>query len=232
MLQVNHINRKRNGILRLILQRLPIPHAGDRVTFMGNTGEGKTETAIALIRTQPNVVILNTKHDPIFEERNCIDNVITKDNRIFGIRGGRFDFRPTDDWLENPEPKEQFFKWALQAGNRVIYIDEFGDICPNAQRYPFFFQKAVKQGRWKDLGIWGSAQEPIRVPSFAFGQSQYRVLFYLGWQPHRKAAEQWFQQNIDWEQIPERSHKFYLKTPAGFYGPQPKLDLRSLETVA
>lgn len=220
----------------MILETLPVPRPGDRVTFMGNTGEGKTVTACALLLTQRNAIVLNTKHDPIFAEgdskiglKSCVDEIITRDAQVFGLRGGRFDFRPSDHWLQSPEEKDRFFWWALKAGNRVIYIDEFNDVAPSATNYPYFFQKAVKQGRWKKLGIWGSAQEPIRVPSFAFGQSQYRILYFLGWDPHRKAAEAWFQCNIDWSEISERSHKFFLKTPEGLFGPQPPLAFKELE---
>lgn len=217
----------------MILKTLPVPRAGDRVTFMGNTGEGKSLLACSLIQAQPHVIIVNTKHDPTFATgapklglAPVVDSIITRDNQIYHVAGGRYDFRPSDEWMRNTEEKDRFFAWALSAGNRVIYIDEFNDICPSAQVYPYQFQKCIKQGRWKGLGIWGSAQEPIRVPSFCFGQSQYRILFYLGWQPHRKSAEEWFQSNIDWSLIPERSHKFLVKTPEGVFGPQPKLSFR------
>jgi hypothetical protein len=206
---------------------------------MGNTGEGKTIVACSLIQAQKNVIIINTKHDPVFAEGDrrigllpSVDSVVTRDNQIFHVQGGRYDYRPSDDFLRNPEAKDRFFAWALAAGNRVIYIDEFNDICPSAQVYPYYFQKAIKQGRWKGLGIWGSAQEPIRVPSFCFGQSQYRILFYLGWQPHRKTAEEWFQSDIDWSLIPERSHKFLVKTTSGVFGPQGKLNFRKVKIAS
>lgn len=204
----------------MILPALPAPKPGDRVTFMGNTGEGKTVLAGALLLSQPDVVIVNTKHDPFFSRIGTpID-----DREIYSIETGRFDFRPSDDWLRNPSKIEQFFHWAIDAGNRVIYVDEFNDICPSAQNYPFYLQKCVKQGRWRRLGIWGSSQEPVRVPSFCFGQSQHKYLFYLGWDPHRKSAEAWFQRPIDWSMIPERSHRFFYQNPVGTFGPQPKLD--------
>lgn len=216
----------------MILKTLPVPKPGDRAAFIGNTGEGKSVVAQVLLLSQRNVIVLNTKHDPVFAEgdakinlKPCCEQVITRDEQIYYIKGGRFDFRPSDSWLQSPEEKDRFFKWALDAGNRVIYVDEVNDICPSAQDYPYQFQKAIKQGRWKKLGIWCSAQELVRVPSFSFGQAQYIVMFYLGLAAYRKKAAEWFQTDIDWSMIKERSHRFYLKTPVGLYGPQPKLTL-------
>lgn len=203
------------------LDALPAPNPGDRVTFMGNTGEGKTWLAKELLLSQPDVIVINTKHDPDFES---VGHTIDSDSRIFNVGEGRYDWRPSDAWQQDREKQNQFFLWALKAGDRVIYIDEFNDICPSAQTYPWGLQKLVKQGRWKRVGLWGSAQEPVRVPSFCFGQSQHRYLFYLGWDPHRKAAEEWFQMGgksnpLPWDMIPERSHEFLLKTTAGVFGP-------------
>src|SRR5215469_13270814 len=198
---------------------------------MGNTGEGKTAAAIALLRAVPNAIIVNTQHNPYF--RGLVDpkrGTIRDDEQIFRVRGGRFDYQPSDAFAKDERVADRFFEWAFRAGHRVIYIDEFNDVCPNAASWPYGLQKCIKQGRWKHLGIWGSAQEPIRVPSFCFAQAQHRYLFYLGWPPHRKFAEAWFQQSVPWELIPERSHKFLLKTPAGVFGPQPPI--KSLSNTA
>lgn len=203
-----------------ILRQLPNPGTSNRVAFMGNTGEGKTILAASLLLSVPNAIVVNTKHDPLFED---IGETISNDERIFRVTKGRFDYRPSDSFLRDMDKRERFFAWAFKAGNRVIYIDELNDICPNAQRYPFMLQKCIKQGRWKNLGIWVTAQEPIRAPSFCFSQAQQRYLFYLGWDSHRKLAEEWFETDIDWSLIPERSHKFLLKTPEGIFGPQPPL---------
>jgi hypothetical protein len=201
---------------------------------MGNTGEGKTVVASALFDAVDDGIVINSKHDPLFE-RLC-DRTIRHDDLILKVRGGRFNYEPSDGF-NGLDPhgglklafklRNRFFAWALAAGHRVIYIDEFNDICPSASLFPLQFQKAIKQGRWRELSIWGSAQEPIRVPSFAFGQSKHRYLFYLGWPSHRRLAEEWYQRPIAWDRIPEGSHKFYIKTPSGVYGPQPRLQLPS-----
>jgi hypothetical protein len=215
-----------------ILPQLGVPRPGEHAAFMGNTGEGKTAVACVLFDAVDHGIVINSKHDPLFA--GLCDRTIRDDARIFKLRGGRFNYEPSDAF-NGLDPhggldlafklRNRFFAWALEAGHRVIYIDEFNDICPTASRFPLQFQKAVKQGRWKQLSIWGSAQEPIRVPSFAFGQSKHRYLFFLGWPSHRRLAEEWYQRPISWDRIPEGSHKFYVKTPHGVYGPQPRLKL-------
>lgn len=207
-----------------VLHRLPAPKLGEHVSFMGNTGEGKTLLAVGLLMDPhyPNYIILNTKHDDFFSR---FGETVKKDDDIFKVTTGGYDYRPSDLFLQSMAHKERFFDWALRAGNRRIYCDEVNDICPSAQRYPFMFQKAIKQGRWKKLSMFITAQEIIRAPSFCFSQTQHRYLWFLGWPIHRRLAESWFEQEIPWDLIPERSHKFLLKTPAGVYGPQPPVNI-------
>lgn len=211
-----------------VLHRLPSPRLGEHVSFMGNTGEGKTMVATGLLldAKYPNYIILNTKHDSFFES---FGDTIKNDNDIFKIVEGGYNYQPSDTFLQSMAHKERFFKWCLDAGNRRIYVDEINDICPSAQKYPFMFQKCIKQGRWKKLSMFLTAQEIIRAPSFCFSQTQHRYLWYLGWPLHRRLAESWFEQNIPWELIPERSHRFLLKTPSGIYGPQPPINITKLE---
>jgi hypothetical protein len=221
-----------------ILDELELPLPGQHASFMGNSGEGKTAVACVLFDAVDHGIVINSKHDPLFA-RLC-DRTIRNDGAILKVRGGRYNYEPSDAFngvQRGLDPaaalrlafqlRNRFFDWALTKGHRVIYIDEFNEICPSASLYPLQFQKAVKQGRWRELSIWGSAQEPIRVPSFAFGQSKHRYLFYLGWPSHRRLAEEWYQRPIQWDRIPEGSHKFYVKTPSGVYGPQPRIKLPS-----
>ena len=214
-----------------VLDELVLPDPGQHAAFMGNSGEGKTVAASVLFDAIDDGIIVNTKRDPMFA-RLC-DRTIRNDGAILRVRGGRFNYEPSDAFNGDTDAglplafklRDRFFAWALARGHRVVYIDEFNDICPSASRYPVQFQKAIKQGRWKRLSIWGSAQEPIRVPSFVFGQAKHRYLFFLGWPPHRKLAEQWFERPVPWDLIPEGSNKFFVKTPSGVFGPQPRIRL-------
>lgn len=215
-----------------VLEKLELPEPGEHLALMGNTGEGKSVTGCVLFDAIDDGIIINSKHDPVFA--NLCDRTIRDDRRILRVRAGRFNYEPSDAFngLDKRggiklalQLRDRFFAKQLDIGHRVIYIDEFNEICPNASVYPLQFQKAIKQGRWRELSIWGSAQEPIRVPSFAFGQARHRYLFFLGWPSHRRLAEEWFQRRIPWERIPEQSHQFYVKTPRGVFGPQPRVSI-------
>lgn len=221
--------RSHNGTQ--VLGALELPEDGEHLSLMGNTGEGKSAVAMALFQSLPHAIVINSKHDPKFA-RIC-DKTIRNDRDILRVEGGRYNYEPSDAFngtapggLKVALPlRERFFAWAFKAGDRTIYIDEFNDICPSASIFPLQFQKAIKQGRSRRLSIWGSAQEPIRVPSFTFGQSKHRYLFFLGWPPHRRIAEAWYERPIEWSAIPEGSHRFYVKLPRGVYGPQPRVHL-------
>ena len=220
---------------REVLAELELPEYGEHLAIMGNTGEGKSKVAAVLFDSVRHGIVINSKHDPQFER--ITDKTIRSDRQIMNVRGGRYNYEPSDAfngivgkdraeaWKIACPLRDRFFAWALAAGHRVIYIDEYNEICPNASVYPLQFQKAVKQGRWRELSIWGSAQEPIRVPSFCFGQAKHKYLFFLGWPPHRRLAEEWYQQPIAWDSIPEGSHRFYVKNPRGVFGPQPRVSL-------
>jgi hypothetical protein len=225
----------------MILEQLASPKPGEHCAFMGNTGEGKTVCAVVLLLAQPNVIVLNTSHHPIFSEGEwigsgptrwflppCTDEVIKDDERIFKYKGGRVDYRPSDKFINLRAYQERFFAWFLNGkGQRVVYIDEVVDICESAKVYPWNLMKLMKRGRYKKAGLWVSTQEPVRAPAFLFGQAQNKYVYYLGWGPYRKLAEEWLQQPIPWEDIPERSHKFFVKTPKGFYGPQNPIGKRN-----
>jgi hypothetical protein len=204
-----------------VLTQLPTPAVGDRVAFMGNSGEGKTELLLRLLASVPNAILLNTKGDPALAK---IGPTVGRDEDIYKYTSGRVNYVPSDDWAHSMAHKDRFFHWALNHAKRnaialVLAVDEVNDICPSAQLYPRGFQKAIKQGRFLGVGVWCGSQEPVRAPSFSFGQSQHRYLFFLGWASHRKVAEAWFETDIPWDAMGERSHKFLLKTPRGIFGP-------------
>jgi hypothetical protein len=212
------------------LPELIQPKPGDRVTAMGNSGEGKSEILRKLFRAQLNGIVLNTKRSAMYDGKEYGIHVSDTEKLMREYNLGRYVLTPEfdDEWWDKMENRERFFKWAMrwQYVNQKenpdglwILVDEVTDICPSAQVYPRSFQKAIKQGREFGLGFMVGTQEPVRSPSFAFGQSQHRYVFFIGWDAHRKVAQDWYENKIPWELMPERSHKFLYKGPTGVYGP-------------
>lgn len=215
-------------MLKPPLAQLPMPKLGERVSFIGNTGEGKSVVASALLSCVKHGIILNTKGDPFFKQFGPTISGKNADEKIMRVTEGMYNYIPSDAWKHSKAMKDRFFAWLLAAGNRVCYVDEWDDVVDNSQNCPQMVKKCIRQGRWKHLSIWGASQEWAYVPRFCFSQSQWIYIFYTGNPDHRVLASRWVQAEIPWEAIPEFSHKFLIKSPSGVYGPQPRLNITSL----
>lgn len=212
-------------MLRPDLQQLIIPRYGQRVAALGNSGEGKTQLLRELFLGVEDGIFVDTKHD---EDNADLGRVVTGD-KIYSAEHGRYVWKTPKEFVFDADAKEKFFGWALEAGHRVILVDEYGDICESAQQYPRNLRLCIMRGRSRELSIWGTTQEPLRVPSFLFGQAQHFYCFYLGHPDHRKAAEKYMEGvKIPWEAMPSAidvgnnsklAHRFVYRGPGGIYGP-------------
>lgn len=192
---------------------------------LGNSGEGKTQVLRELFLGIEDGIFIDTKHD---EDHSDLGRIV-KDDKIYSIDHGRYVWQTPRSFHKYDEEKERFFGWALEAGHRVILCDELGDICESANKYPYNLRLCVMRGRSRELSIWGTTQEPLRVPSFLFGQAQHFYVFHLGHPDHRKMAENFLEKAaIPWEQLPSAvdvgtehptAHRFIYKGPGGIYGP-------------
>ena len=199
---------------------LPLPAPGERLFTLGNTGTGKTVLTRALFSRVTHGIALDTKHDESWDD---VGEVIRGD-KIYRVGGGRYVWKVPESFLFDESEREKFFAWALLAGHRTIYIDEFGDVCESAVRFPRSLKLCVMRGRSRKLGIWGTTQEPVRVPPWLFGQAQHRYVFALGHPAQRKLAEEFFEAKIPWTEMPEppsaNAHRFMYKGPGtGAVGP-------------
>lgn len=212
------------------MKELVVPGRGERMFALGNSGTGKSVLTRALFRAVRNGIAIDTKHD---ESWNGVAEVIEGD-RIFSVGKGAYVWKTPESFLFDEEERNRFFKWALEAGNRTIYIDEFGDVCENAQSFPRYLKLCVMRGRSRGVGIWGTTQEPMRVPPWLFGQAQHRYCFALGHPTQKKLADEFFEAKLPWESMPEPSpytkandtaYRFVYKGPGtGLIGPM-KMEL-------
>lgn len=211
-----------------MLDTLPSPLPGERLVILGNSGQGKSVLAKNLVMAEPNVIVVDTKHDEDWSDVGEIKH----GEEIYGVGEGRYVWKTPNAFTDDERHAERFFSWALTAGNRVIYIDEYGDVCPGALTYPLALRRCIMRGRSRKLSIWGTTQEPIRCPSFLIGQAQHLYVFATGHPTQRKTIDQVFEQPVPWQELrlctltgirhsPKEcgGHQFLYKGPYGIYGP-------------
>lgn len=211
------------------MDELRVPRQGERLWGLGNSGTGKTTTINSIFKAIDHGIFIDTKQneDSASLVWNNPKRVIEGD-AIYDIGPGRYVWRPDKTFPFNEREQERFFTWALEVGNRVIYIDEFGDVTFSANQYPRALRMCVTRGRSARLSIWGTTQEPIRVPSFLFGQAEHRYVFFLGHPEQQKLASQYLGEKVDFSTIPEQyddlgnrlGSPFYYRDPQGIlHGP-------------
>jgi energy-coupling factor transporter ATP-binding protein EcfA2 len=166
---------------------------GERVSFIGPSGSGKTEVAKALLRTQKNAIVLDTKRVEHWED---IGETLGPQD-IYRVRAGRYVYRVEPAFLTNPEHAEKFFAWALSAGNRAIYVDEQVDV-PNSDA-----QKVLAvQGRASGVGLWVATQRPHGVPLYTLSECNHQFIFRLRLKRDRERVEEATAgAPIDWDSL-------------------------------
>jgi hypothetical protein len=213
-------------VLKPDLPRLIVPRYGERVAALGNSGEGKTQLLRQLFLAIEDGIFVDTKHD---EPNSDLGLTISGNKKIYEIDAGRYVWRAPESFVFDEDERERFYRWCLKAGRRVILIDEFADSCPSAQSYPRALKMCVMRGRSRKLSIWGTTQEPLRVPPFLFGQAQHLYCFHLGHPRQRDLAQEFFEdQRIPWQEMPSHlevghrsplAHRFIYRGTGGIFGP-------------
>lgn len=166
---------------------------GDRASFLGPSGSGKTEVAKALLVAQRNAIVIDTKRS---EEWDDVGEVIGSRD-IFRVRAGRFVYRVDSDFLVDKDQPERFFRWALAAGNRVIYIDEQLDIPATTGQ-----KILATQGRAAGVGLWVATQRPHGVPLYLLSEANHQFIFRLRLKRDRERIEETTAgAPIDWDTL-------------------------------
>lgn len=201
---------------------IPVPPTADRAIFFGNTREGKSQLVKAILRAKKHVIVIDTKQR---EDWGDVGEYVDG-KKIYDVGEGRYIWRPdielSDDDLE--EEFNTFFRWVMEQGNRVIFVDEIVDVARSAQKFPRAYRRATKTGAAAGLGIWGSTQEPRGIPLWTVGQADYLFTFHVGLPEYRQRIDQIFEMPVPWNALPTRSYQFVWKDRDGLHGPT-KLDL-------
>jgi energy-coupling factor transporter ATP-binding protein EcfA2 len=191
---------------------------GERVSFIGPSGSGKTEVAKALLRTQRNAIVLDTKR---VEKWGDVGEVL--DGRdIYRIRAGRYVYRVDPNFLVDEDHAELFFRWALKAGNRVVYVDEQLDV-PNCSGEKIL----ATQGRASGVGLWVATQRPHGVPLYTLSECNHQFIFKLRLKRDRERVEEATAgAAIPWDAL-ERDHTFCYVDGRGAVSEPARLNLEN-----
>lgn len=193
----------------------------------GNTEEGKSTLARALILAKPHVIFVDTKQSRLEEAQLATIGPFVYGEDYTNLGPGRFVWRPPIEYVDDMAMRERFFRWALENGNRVIFLDEIIDHAESATRFPRWLRLCVQRGRSNNLGIWGTTQQPRGIPTWFTAQAQFIFTFHVGLPEYRDRIDEVFEQDVPWSKITLKSHRFVWKDSSGMHGPY-TLDMAAL----
>lgn len=147
-----------------------VARSDQRVGFIGQTRMGKTELALALLKHQERVIIIDSKGRVNIPGFFLTDNPIAalmEDHVIYRPLGGR---PPADWWAEAVQTLHE-------RGGGVIYVDEMAFIV-DSNRIDKGLGDAFRLGGELGVGIWFAAQETTSIHNTTLRQAEMLCLFY------------------------------------------------------
>lgn len=140
-----------------------------RVGCLGRTGVGKTFLMEKLLRRQPRVIVVDSKHRVRFSGYH-----LTDDPRAALIHPLTI-YRPGEEGIP-----AWFWMAAMdtlhEAGGGVIYVDEMAEVT-TANSAPKGLLTVLRLGREIGVSIWWAAQEATAVHNTVLRQSDVLLLF-------------------------------------------------------
>lgn len=167
---------------------------GDRFAFVGATGTGKSFNATAFLQsiTEIPYIIVDTKGSATLERYGW--RVITDLAELKTI--GQNPHAPNEkvifrtDVFDSDEVKVQaveiICRYAYLRQNIGVYIDEFGEVCPNAAVYPKSTRGIATRGREKVVPLAVGTQRPTGVPLFSISEANHYVIGFLSLEQDKK----------------------------------------------
>ncbi len=198
--------------------KLPTIRAGERVFIVGASGSGKTIVAKVLMSMKRNVMIVDTKK----VERWDGVALRISERKLGEVQSGRFYWPTSRAFIVDGRVQDAIFEAWLDAGHRVVYVDEAYDLIPGIG-----IKLVATQGRAHKLGLWVSTQRPSHIPLFLISEAQHFFVFYLRLKKDRQRVQDATGVVIDWDSLRRVKHSFVYIQENGTSSPVMKLD-RSL----
>jgi energy-coupling factor transporter ATP-binding protein EcfA2 len=182
---------------------------GDRICIIGPSGSGKTRLMKAVMKQKSHVVVIDTKQDS--KEHWEREGVVTK--KLAGLRGGRYIWKATDDFIADPADQSKVFEMLLKSGPRVVVIDE---------GYSIFTTRGARlfatQGRGKRVSFVFGTQRPRAVPVFFISDANFWIIFHLVKKEDQKVVEDAVGQKIPWDVLRKARYSFVIFNARGDMG--------------
>jgi energy-coupling factor transporter ATP-binding protein EcfA2 len=160
------------------------PRSGQRATFLGQTGSGKSWAMRAMIGAylgRRQVVVCDTKWDPCWNRLKGARYVQTLE-AVFRSKFPRWPlvvWRPSGEQANDPEVFDKFYAWLFARGSTVAVIDEVGQTVAGVTSYGSGFADVVTRGRVRGLIVFFGSQRPVLVPRIVFSESQHFFVFFV-----------------------------------------------------
>ncbi len=201
---------------------LPSIKPGESVCIVGPKGSGKTVLAKTLLLSRRNALVIDTK---LIERWERIGVRITP-QQLLNVRGGRYHWPASDDFILDRDVQDVTFRRLLKSGHRVLYIDEAYDLQLSGG-----LKLVATKGRASKLGLWVSTQRPCHIPLFLISEAQHFFVFYLRLARDRARIEEATGMELPWDRLQKWRHSFlYISETGKVLGPI-QLDKGTVQSV-
>lgn len=150
----------------------------ERVFICGKTGSGKTTLAKWLTAKIRRLIVLDSKGTLSSWGLTDFDNK-AKSALVHGEACRARALAPIGDDIDTSAFWNDVFRFAFEAGNVTLYIDELFAIVEPGQRPPAYLSACYTRGREFGVGVWASTQRPSWVPLFTMSEAEHYFMFRM-----------------------------------------------------
>lgn len=195
-----------------------LPPSDRNFTIVGPTRCGKSVLARQLLYRNPQVVVVNPKHDwktrkgdylatNLSELEKSLDKMADNDYRhvVYNV--------PTEHLQRNNSHElDKVAEMVYYRENTILYYDELYFVAGPSDfeiRSPWFFRSIIA-GNGKGVGVWGCVQRPTWIPLAVLSETTMRATFNLRKRTDRSRMEELLGEEIPWGVLKANRHSFVI----------------------
>lgn len=172
---------------------ITLPNYDERAIFLGGTGSGKTNLAMAMADHYDKFVYIDAQHNLHPKAPSVYLSTLDRLQWELAFRRDRhIVFRPKVE-EQKPAMFDQLLYMLHKRGKPrskktgkfpspfVIYLDEAYSIGYGAA-FPHWATKIAVLDRQKGIGLWTASQRPVNIPIPLRSECAYYYVFYLSYE--------------------------------------------------